>query len=153
MQEIFANFANIREFAKISCSWILPSYSRGLKAKPKPMFWQTRTHFKAEKVSWPKIRENFLHANCLWSKFATISCRENFLFYSTLTAPHGGLLLTLPLCWPVSTYLRGTYFRVLELAPLSMPVLNVLEMKIGIIGCNKVSGYSEFLEKAKQRKG
>ncbi len=39
-------------------------------------------HFKAEKVSLPKIRENFLHANCLWSKFAKISCRENFLFYS-----------------------------------------------------------------------
>ena len=50
-------------------------------------FWQTRTHFKAEKVSWPKIRENFLHANCLWSKFAKISCRENFLFYSIRLNP------------------------------------------------------------------
>ncbi len=31
-----------------------------------------------------EIRENFLHANCLCPKFAKISCRENFLFYSNL---------------------------------------------------------------------
>ncbi len=31
--------------------------------------------------SYLKIRENYLHANCLWPKFAKFSCCEIFLFY------------------------------------------------------------------------
>ncbi len=45
-------------------------------------FWQIMACFKAEKVYFLKIRENFMHANCLWPKFANSSCRENFMFYS-----------------------------------------------------------------------
>ncbi len=42
-----------------------------------------RNHrWKAENPFYPKIRENFMHANCLTLKFAEFSCRENFLFYS-----------------------------------------------------------------------
>ncbi len=43
-----------------------------------------RNHpWKAEDLSYLKIREHFMHTNCLWPKFATFSCREFFMFYSS----------------------------------------------------------------------
>ena len=39
------------------------------------------TEWKAEDLYFSKIRENFLHSNCLCPNFAKISCSTNFLFY------------------------------------------------------------------------
>ncbi len=72
VQEIFANFVNIARFVKFSCMRILPQYSRGLNLS-----------LKGKDFSYLKIREDFLHANCLWPKVAKFSRREIFLFYST----------------------------------------------------------------------
>ena len=79
MQEIFTN-ANSREFAKISCTRILPVCSTGHKLQ---LRFSIRNHrLKAEDLYFSKIRENFLHTNCLVPK---ISCRKIFLFYSTIS--------------------------------------------------------------------
>ncbi len=48
-------------------------------------FPQIREKFLHANITKPKIRENFMHMNCLCLKFAKISCRENFLFYSTFS--------------------------------------------------------------------
>ena len=44
-----------------------------------------REHFMhANILLYLKIREIFMHAYCLTVKFANFSCREHFMFYSTL---------------------------------------------------------------------
>ncbi len=45
-------------------------------------FWPETTVGKLKTWAIWKIRENFMHANCLWPKFAKFSCREFFMFYS-----------------------------------------------------------------------
>ncbi len=77
VQEISANFGR---FAKISCMLIFSDYIKGhgLTAS-----FPIRNYcWKAEDPYFLEIRENFLHANCKCPKFAKISCREIFLFYS-----------------------------------------------------------------------
>ncbi len=39
---------------------------------------------------YPEIHEYFMHANCLWPKFAKFSCHGIFMFYSTssMWTPH-----------------------------------------------------------------
>ncbi len=103
-------FREIARFAKFSCTrifapcsqlpvsfWIFQigpllreiwakTYSNIMKSGLillKMVRFSIRNHrWKAEDLSYLKICENFMHANCLWPKFAKFSCREFFMFYS-----------------------------------------------------------------------
>ena len=70
----YSRAGNFREFRKYREIF--------LHANICPLSSATRQFLKV--LSYLKIRENFLHANCLWPKFAKFSCREIFLFYSIL---------------------------------------------------------------------
>ena len=83
-------FRDFRGFANFSCTWIgLKGQSHFRETKMgvtslKIFRFSIRNHrWKALEVYNPETREIYMHANCLWPKFAKFSCREHFMFYST----------------------------------------------------------------------
>ena len=67
-----------------------------------------RNHrLKAKKLPYLKIRELFMHANCLWAKFAKLPCREPFMFYSSKRIQKGELK-----CWALQLAQSQDAFKV-----------------------------------------
>ncbi len=67
----------------IACKygWLLSPPS--LYVHTKIGLFSIRNHcWKALEVYSPKTCEFSMHVNCLWPKFANLSCREHFMFYS-----------------------------------------------------------------------
>ncbi len=85
------NVREFRGFANFSCTWTVSQLTSLKKVTKmgviflKMVRFSIRNHrWKALEVYNPEISRISMHANCLWTKFANFSCREHFMFYSTL---------------------------------------------------------------------